>query len=110
MRIEIHAKKTAANESLRTHIERRLARAIGRFDEFIRHVTVHLSESNGTGGAGTKRCRICVSLSSSGEVEVEDTDADPDALVARATGRVGLAVISELERKLRPRNYRGENE
>ena len=110
MRIEIHAKKSAADDALRTYIERRFVNAIGRFDEFIRSVTVHLSQRNGTAGAGAKRCRICVSLKSSADVEVEDTDADLYALTARATGRVGLAVISELERRLRPRNYRVENE
>ena len=98
MRIEIHPKKIEVDESLRTHIERRLGTAIGRFDEFIRCVTVHLANGNGARGAPGKQCRICVSLKSSGDVEIEDSDVDLSAAAARATSRLGLAVFGELWR------------
>ena len=98
MRIEIYAKNIEVDESLRSDIERRLGRAIGRFEEFIRRITVHLANGNGSRGARAKQCRICVSLKSSGDVEIKDSDADLYTVTARATGRVGLAVIRELWR------------
>ncbi len=52
MRIEIHAKRIAVDDSLRADIERRLSAAIGRFAEFVGRVTVHLAASNGAGHAG----------------------------------------------------------
>ena len=103
MRIEIHPKKVEVNQLLRTHIERRLGHAIGRFDEFIRRVTVQLAHSNGVHGASAKQCRICVSLSSSGDVEIEDSDVDIYAATDRATSRLGLAVFGELWRRREPR-------
>ena len=99
MRIEIHSKKFEVEESLRTHIERRLGHSIGRFDEFIRCVTVHLANGNGARGAPSKLCRICVSLKSSGDVEIEDSDVDFCTATARATSRLGLAVFGELWRR-----------
>jgi ribosome-associated translation inhibitor RaiA len=98
MRIEIHAKNIEVDESLRAQVQRGLGQAIGRFDEFIRRVIVHLATSNGVRGARENKCRICVSLKSWGDVEIEDSDADLHAVTARATGRVGLAVHNELWR------------
>ena len=111
MRIEIHTKKVELDESLRADIARRLVAAIGRFEEFIRCVTVHLVNGNGVAGAPLTRCRICVSLKSSGEVEIEDSDADLCTATARATGRVGTAVVGELwrQRESSRRSY-GEDE
>ena len=111
MRIEIHAKNVEMDEALRADIDRRLAVAIGRFDEFIRLVTVHLANSNGVRGARENKCRICVSLKSSGDVEIADSDVDLYAVTARATGRVGLAVLSELWRlRESKRSYRARDE
>ena len=99
MQIEIHPKKIEVDESLRTHIERRLGHTIGRFDEFIRRVTVHLANGNGACGAPSKLCRICVSLKSSGDIEIADSDVDICAATDRATHRLGLAVFGELWRR-----------
>ena len=111
MRIEIHPKKIEVDESLRTHIERRLGTAIGRFDEFIRCVTVHLANGNGARGAPGKQCRICVSLKSSAEVEIEDSDVDLYSVTAQATSRLGLAVFSELWRlRESRRSYPGSDD
>ena len=98
MRIEIHTRNVEVDESLWTDIERRLGHAIGRFDEFIDRVSVHLANSNGMRGARQKRCRICVRLKSSGDVEIEDRDVDLCSVTARATRRVGMAVFEELWR------------
>lgn len=111
MRIEIHAKNIDVDAALRAHVERRNGQAVGRFDEFIRRVTVHLANSNGVRGARENKCRICVSLKSSGDVEIADSDIDLYAVTARATGRVGLAVLSELWRlRESKRSYRASDE
>ena len=95
MRIDIHSKKIELDELLRTHIERRLGCAIGRFNEFIRCVTVELGGRNGN---HAKRCRVRVLLRPTGDAAVEEAGVDLYDVTTRAAGRIGLAVYGELYR------------
>jgi ribosome-associated translation inhibitor RaiA len=99
VQVEIHTKSVRLDESLRTHIERRLASAIGRFDELIRHVKVHLAPRDGPRRQDLKECRICVALEPAGHVAIVDQGKELYALTASAAARVSLAVINELWRR-----------
>jgi ribosome-associated translation inhibitor RaiA len=92
LRIDIQSKNVDVGKPLSAQVERQIRNAIGRFEEFIRQVTVYLA------GHSEKLCRIRVTLAQSGEIELEESDADLQGAIARATGRLGLVVFGELWR------------
>jgi ribosomal subunit interface protein len=94
MRIEIRGRNVDLTGAMRTHVERRLGFALGRFGARIGRVTVRLSGA----GRADKRCEIEVALRPN-SVKVEDTDADPFAAVDHAARRVARTIARAFERE-----------
>jgi ribosomal subunit interface protein len=104
MKIQIRSRDIEVSEILRTHVERRLGLALGRFAERIGRVTVRLSDAGQLQSA--TRCHIEVGLRPSGSVWAEDTNADLIAGVDNATDRVSRSVGLTLQRtESRPRKW-----
>ena len=83
-------------ESLRRHAERRLAFALGRFDDRLGTVTVRLSDLNGPRGGVDKECRIHLRLLRRPALVVQCTDSDAYSAISIAAERAGRAVAREL--------------
>jgi len=98
MKIQIREHDVEVTKILRSHVERRLGLALGRFAERIGRVTVRFSESDGHQRALDKRCQIEVGLRPT-SVRVEDVDADPFIAVDHAADRVSRSVARALERQ-----------
>ena len=110
IRIEIQSKNLDVGKSLSADVERQIRNAIGRFEEFIRQVSVHLA-GNSTRSNSQKHCRITVTLNQSNGIEVEESGADLSDTVSRAAGRLSLVVFSELWRlRESSRNSRRKSE
>ena len=99
MRIEIRGRNVEIEPSLRSHIERQLSFAMGRFGPRIEWLTVRVEDVNGPRGGNDKRCRIEVDLIRSKNVMVEEFDSDPYTAAARAVTRAGRSVARQLGRK-----------
>lgn len=98
MRLNIHGRGLAIDEAVRERVERRLGFALGRFGDRVGRVDVHLSDVNGPRGGEDKRCRVVAEVPGHGPVVVTDDGSDLDALIDRATDRIGRAVRRRLDR------------
>ena len=96
MRVQIRSHNFEVTAELRTHIERRLGFALGRFGERVGLVIVHVSDDGDPPLAAAKRCRIEVALRPR-HVVAEDLDTDPLAAVNHAAHRVSRSVARALE-------------
>ncbi len=99
MQLEIHARNVRVTEKLRTHIERKLNFALGRFEPRIDRLSVHVEDVNGPRGGMDKKCRLLASVRPSYRVVVEETNEDIYAGVARAAERMGQAIRKRIERR-----------
>lgn len=99
MRVNVHSRALAIDEAVRSHVERRMEFALGRFSSRITRVTVQLTDLNGPRGGEDKACSIEVRLSPSGSVRVEDSDADIVAVVDRVAERTRRAVARAIQRE-----------
>ena len=77
---------------LRDYAERRLAFALRRFEEQIRHVRLRLTDVNGPKHGVDARCAVTARLTSGKEVFVEATTAWPFRSVTQAAGRLSEAI------------------
>jgi len=97
MRIEFRGLKSAAAEEYRSHAERRLRFALGRFAGRIDRVLVHVSDTNGPRGGLDKQCRVRARLRHGQEALVGDVDENWGVLIDRASARLGRSVARLLE-------------
>lgn len=93
MKIDIRTRGFALTDAIRDHVERRLRFALARADAYVRQVTVHLADIEGSRGGIEKRCRVRVRLKPGVDLLVEDTEAELYAAVDRAADRVGRSVV-----------------
>ena len=100
MRLEISAKGLNLIDITRSHVERRIRFALGRFVGRVEGVHVRLADVNGSKGRVDKSCRIRVRLFGLPTVVVEEADTDPHAAIDRAADRVGRTVARKLEQAL----------
>ena len=100
MKIKIRAHDVDLTEDLRTHLENRLASALGGFGDQINRVIVRLSDTEGDGAGANRRCQIEVRLRPS--VRVQETDSDLFAAIDRLSQRAARAVTHAIEREREP--------
>jgi ribosome-associated translation inhibitor RaiA len=98
MRIDMRAHGVELDESLVTHIERKLRFALGRFTKEVRRVHVLVRDENGPKGGYDILCKVRAELSSQGELVIREVDTDPFSAVGRAAGRASHAIARRLER------------
>lgn len=107
MRISVRSLGMATTEAIRTHVERRVLFAVGRFGGRIEDVSARLGDANGPRGGADKTCRLVATLEGAGQVVVEDADADLYVAVDRATSRLGRTVARAVERRRESPGRRG---
>jgi len=98
MWLNIHDQGLTVDAAVRERVKLRLGFALGRFEEHIGQVSVHLTDVNGPRGGEDKRCRVVVEVLGHDQVVVEDTDCDVRVAIDRAADRVGQAVRRKLNR------------
>lgn len=104
MQINIQAQGFELTDDLREHTERHLRFALGWADDYLRQVSVHLSDESGPRGIKDQRCRIQIGFPSASNMVIEDIEADIHVAIDRAADRAGRSVAHHLER-LRDHRY-----
>jgi ribosomal subunit interface protein len=99
MKLQVHWNGLTATPTLRDHLERRLAFALGRFGEEIRHVHARLADLNGPKGGVDKLVSLRVTGRRLKSLMVTDSDANLCAAIDRAADRIGRAIGRALERR-----------
>ena len=77
---------------LRAYAERRLSFALRRFQGYVRHVRVRLTDINGPKHGVDARCAVTARLIDGKELFVEATTAWPFRSVTQAAGRLSEAI------------------
>jgi ribosomal subunit interface protein len=103
MRIDLRGRPFDVTGALRTHVERRLLFALGRFGTRLAAVQARLDDLNGPRGGIDKRCRLRVRLPGGLHVAIEEVDLDMYVAVDRACERLGRGVARALGRRRVPR-------
>lgn len=98
MKISIKSQDMELTEDLREHVERRLRFALGWADDYLRQVSVRLSEERSPRGGQERRCRIQIQVPGASNIVVEDIEADVCVAIERAADRAGRSVARRLER------------
>jgi ribosome hibernation promoting factor len=96
IKIQIRRRDVEVTDVLRSHVERRVSFALGRFADRVGNVIVRFSLLEDDALGAHKRCQIEVSLRPQ-RVEVEDIAADLFAAVNHATDRAVRSVTRALE-------------
>jgi len=98
MNFVIRGLNTAVSETVRSHVERRLAFALERFANHVRLVLVRVSHLNGTRRGMDKRCQVEVRMRSMAPIWVEAVDDDIYAAVDQVADRLGHMLAREVEK------------
>jgi putative sigma-54 modulation protein len=98
MRIQVRARDGPVTGLLRTHVERRVGFALGRFGERVDRVAVRFSMASDPPDHAA-RCNIHVGLRPFGSVEVEDAGTDRFVAVNGAADRASRSVARALARE-----------
>lgn len=95
MRVTVQGMGIEVGPDLRSHVERRVGSAIGRFGPKVDRVSVRLSDAADSTVPGVV-CGVTLSLPD-GLVKVEDSGDEAFEAVSRAIDRAGRALGRELE-------------
>ena len=98
MNLDIRGRNISLTDGLRSHIERRLGFALGRFGSAVGPVLVRFGDENGPRG-GEDKSLTCVVRLGDTEVVIEETNADLYAAIDRAADRLSHAVARRLARR-----------
>jgi len=98
MRVQIRARDGPVTGLLRTHVERRLGFALGRFGERVDRVAVRFSKTSDPPDHAV-RCHIGVGLRPHGNIQVEDAGTDRFVAVNGAADRASRSVARALARE-----------
>lgn len=88
MRIEVRHSNIPISEALEAYIQRKLGRALMRFQERVADVAVRLVDENGPRGGVDLRCRVVVGLVGGRQIVVQGVAEDAYAAVTRAAVRL----------------------
>lgn len=94
----IRSTGTADPDALRLYAERRLAFALRRFENRVRHVTVRLGDINGPRRGVDSRCSIALQLRDGRHIDVEGVTAWPFASITLAAKRLNEVLRRETEK------------
>jgi hypothetical protein len=98
--LQVHWNGLNAAPTLREHLERRLAFALGRFGKEIQHVWARVVDLNGPKGGVDKFVSLRVRGRRLKTLMVTDSDSCLGAAIDRASDRIGRAIGRALERRL----------
>ena len=85
-------------DSLRAYAERRLAFALGRFEDRARRVIVRIRDINGPRRGVDSRCSITLTLRDGRHIDAEGVTAWPFASITLAAKRLNSTLRREVEK------------
>jgi putative sigma-54 modulation protein len=111
MNLELHSSRIAISESTQDYVERRIAFALGRFEDAIHSVAVRLEDTNGPRGGVDKLCRMRVRLvARRPPIIAEALESEVRVAIDTAAETASRAVARDLERRSsRRRDTRAED-
>ena len=98
MLIDTRALRFSLTDAILSHVEARVAAALGPFSRWVLKVTVRLEDINADRGGVDKRCSIVVAMRRHGVEIGEATNRDLYAAVDDAVSRVRRSVIRTAKR------------
>lgn len=99
MILDIRTRDFESTGAIKSHAERRLRFALGRFARQIRRIRIRLSDLNGPRGGADKSCVIDVTLNRHRPVVIEDVDMDLYVAIDRAADRAARVVSRLIKRR-----------
>jgi len=103
MRLSIRGQAAVLPGPLKSHIERRVRLALGRFGTALTLVAVRIEDLNGPRGGNDKLCTIEARLGGTTPVVVEETASGLRESFDRALERLGRSVERVVQRRLSAR-------
>jgi putative sigma-54 modulation protein len=94
--IDIRTKNLELTPSLKNHIQRRLAFALGAREDQIQRVQVMLSDVNGPRGGEDKRCRVLIRLRGLKDIVIEDCQSEMRTAIDRTAARASQTLARKL--------------
>lgn len=100
MLVEVNTDKNIKNsERLIDYCRSAVEAELGRFDEYITRVEVHLSDENGDkGGDDDKRCLIETKLKGKSPVAVKNTASNIDDAISGALDKISKVLETSLDK------------
>lgn len=98
MQLDIQAQGFDLTDGLRQHTRRRVDFTLSWATDYLRRISIRLSDQNGPRGGADKRCCISIAVPGSADVVVEDTETDLYVAIDRAVDRAGRSVARRIER------------
>jgi ribosomal subunit interface protein len=99
MVVDIRTRGFSLTPGLRAYVERRVERALDRYEERVARVRVTVGDVNGPKGGEDKSCRVEVRIRGGRTVRVAAVDGDAYVGIGAAVHRAGRAVARALERE-----------
>lgn len=99
MVIDIRTRGFTLTPGLRSHVERRIALALDRYQDRIARIRVVLGDVNGPRGGLDKTCKLALGLRRDRTVRVSATSGDLYAAIDTAAHRAGRALTRTLKRE-----------
>ena len=99
MFFDIRAINFGLSPALTDHVQRRLTRALDRFDRRVDSVHVRLSDLNGPKGGVDMQCHVQVNLNHSGTVFIHQVHEDIYSAIDRAATRLKRTVRRRINRR-----------
>ena len=101
---DIHTSGLSIKKSTRRHIERRIAFALGRFEDSINAISVTVEDTNGTRGGIDQLCRIRISLQGErNPIIAESKHEHLNAAIDMTADCIGRSVARALDKRHRSR-------
>lgn len=101
MKIELHCDGISAAERLRSHVQRRLGQALGRFRDRVLWARVWMKDVNGPRGGSDMQCLVQVRVKGASDIILQEREADARSAFDRAAGRAIHALLRQIGRRRR---------
>jgi ribosome hibernation promoting factor len=106
MKIELRCEGYSAPDRLRSHVQRRLGQALGRFRDQVQWARVWLKDVNGPRGGHDKLCQVQLRVKGTSDIILQERQEDARSAFDRAAARVIHALLRQVARQRRPQRGR----
>lgn len=92
MQIDIQSRDVELDKAIETHIQRKLQIALSRMESHITGISIIISDVDGMGEGGDKRCLIHISSTEFEDIIIEDVQLDLFYVIDRAIHRASRSL------------------
>jgi ribosome-associated translation inhibitor RaiA len=109
MSIQLTVANDCRNPTFERYLQRRVAAILGRLENRIHRVEVHLRDEGSGRGAPKKSCNLTLFLSPRGQIHVSAKNEDLYAASVAAIVRAERAMVKALDRRCKGKQLRHQN-